>query len=551
MKKSALVSISALAISAFLFSGCKSGSNDAAVRAAWHAGDLAGASAELKKSTEADALEDATDPALCLLNAGLVHGLTGEYELSDRFFADADERLKDAYQQGEEKSLIALVSGSFSDEYELSAQETIMLPVLQTYALLGGNNKSAATSAASTIDNVSRAVQEAQRKRIAARRAEAEKPVALSIPGSNGKAMAGSQCSISPAEEAKTAIDWKEIYGDDADAVLADEFARGKAESLFVNPFAYWLSGAVTLYRAEDINSVGEAEKLFEEAVKVTGERSPFLVSELKFAHELGTANSITAAENSDLFREWENSTYVIYEGGAAPAVGCKETTVKVPAALIAVANTLVAGIGQLGATGLVVPTEGKAYFPVVASHGSVPAISANGQSLEVLVDYDRVLAETLREDAETFASAAVLGVSFEYVKRAGALIGAGLLLRVAEEKNDQFLKMGAVAALSAAVVYAASPIKLSRPDPRRWALLPRTLEVAKLKTPADGKIDISGEKVSVPAKGVNFLRIRKVDKYWPATVQVFPLDENAQGNVPVLRLPAPPRPTASAPAAK
>ena len=549
MKKSSLVSISALAISAFLFSGCKSGSNDAAMRAAWHVGDLDGASAELKKSTEADALEDATDPALCLLNAGLVHGLTGEYELSDRFFADADERLKEAYQQGEEKSLIALVSGSFSDEYELSAQETIMLPVLQTYALLGGNNKSAATSAASAIDNVSRAVQEAQRKRILARRAEAEKPVALSIPGSNGKAMEGSQCSISLAEEAKTAIDWKEIYGDDVD--IESEFARSEAESLFVNPFAYWLSGAMTLYRAEDINSVGEAEKLFEEAVKVTGEQSPFLVSELKFAHELGTANSITTAENSALFKEWENSTYVIYEGGAAPAIGCRETTVKVPAALIVVANTLVAGIGQLGATGLVVPAEGTAYFPVVASHGSVPAISANGQSLEVLVDYDRVLEETLREDAETFASAAVLGVSFEYVKRAGALIGAGLLLRVAEEKNDQFLKMGAVAAFSAAVAYAASPIKLSRPDPRRWALLPRTLEVAKLKTPADGMIDISGEKVSVPAKGVNFLRIRKVDKYWPATVQVFPLDENAQGDVPVLRLPAPARPTAPAPATR
>lgn len=546
MKKSSLAILSALAVSAFLFPGCKPGSNEAAVRTAWHTGDLAAASSELKKSTTPEALEDATDPVLRLLDAGLVHGLTGEYARSDRFFSDAEALLKDAYQQGEEKSLGASISGAFSDKYELSAQETLMLPVLQTYALLGGSDKGAATAAAKSVDNASKTVQEEQRKRIEARKAEAKKPIDFSFPGSDGDPIEGSQCKITPAEEAKTAVDWAEIYGGDD---FGPDFERGAAESLFVNPFAYWLSGAMTLYRAADINDVGMAEKLFREAVIVTGEKSPFLVSELNFAHELSTANSITTAENSELFKEWENSTYVIYEGGAAPAVGCRERTVKVPPALVTVATTLVAGIGQLGSTGLVVPPVGKAYFPVVASHGNVPAISANGQPLEKLVDYDSLLRETLRADAENFASAAVLGVSLEYAKRAGALIGAGVLLQIAEQKGDKFAMMGATAALEAAVAYAATPIELSRPDSRRWALLPRTIEVAKLKTPADGVIDISGEKVSVPAKGVNFLRVRKVDKYWPATVQVFPLDENAQGEAPVLRLPAPPRPVA--PAAK
>lgn len=548
MKNSKIVSLSFLALSAFLLPGCKSGSNDAAVRAAWQTGDVATASLKLQESASPEKLEDAADPVLRILDAGLVAGLNGEYELSDRFFADADARLKEAYQQGEEKSLAGSVASVFSSEYELSAQETIMVPVFQTYALLGGSDKGAASSAAQAIDNTTRAVREAQSGRMLARREESKKSFDFSFPGSDGEPIEGSACSFSPAAEAETAVDWAEIYGGD-DAV--PDFDRGAAEALFVNPFAYWLSGAVLLHRAADINAVNDAAALFREAVIVTGEQSPFLVSELNYAHELGKAESITTALNSNLFKEWENSTYVIYEGGTAPAIGGKAIEVKVPKPLVAVAATLVAGIGQLGGTGLVVPTSGTAYLPAVASGGSVPEISVNGAPLEVIVDYDAVLDETLRMDAKSAVSSAVLGVSFEYVKRAGALIGAGLVMQAAAENGDKFVMMGAEAALTAAVAYASSPIELSRPDSRRWALLPRTLEVAKIKTPADGIIDISGEEVRVPAKGVNFVRVRKVDKYWPATVQVFPLDENEQGVVPVARLSAQPRPVATKPASE
>ena len=83
MKNSKIVSLSFLALSAFLLPGCKSGSNDAAVRTAWQTGDVATASLKLQESASPEKLEDAADPVLRILDAGLVAGVNGEYEQSD------------------------------------------------------------------------------------------------------------------------------------------------------------------------------------------------------------------------------------------------------------------------------------------------------------------------------------------------------------------------------------------------------------------------------------------------------------------------------------
>lgn len=539
MNKFQLISFSAVALSALVFSGCSSSTdpNYLAVNRGWAAGDVNAAAAELKKNATPENVANAREPLLWMLDAGLMTGLSGEYGLSLGYLEHASAQISEGFQQGEEKGLTDWAASLVSGKYEAAAQEAIMVPVLQVYGALGMNDRDKALNFVSEIAQVSKSTQEAHQKRILDKMDAATQAREFNFASEDSGELNGGSGSYTPAEEAKTAIDWTAVY---PDGDLKLDFDQGSAERVFLNPFAYWLRGALLTYGAESLDDVEAGRKSLEEAIRVCGNgKSEFLAKEFNdFAKIANIPNMKTAREA--LFKNAPNGvTYVIYEGGQAPKIVGKAADVKVPAVIRTAAVTLIAAIGKLGSAGAVIPDTGKAYLPTVGSRGASPEISVQGSAPETLIDYDATLDQLLREEMVFTASDAVVGVSLEYVKRAVALIGVGMLYENQVKNGNALAVMAAEQALIQTIKWAATPIELDRPDSRSWTFLPRTLSVAKTVTPEDGKIEIAGEKITVPAKkeNVNFVRVRKVNRDWPATVQVFSLDSDAAEDVPVTRL--------------
>lgn len=541
--KLTLVSLTAAAMSAFFLSGCDS-SKHLDPHAQWQTGDVSSAASVARQNLETGDMEkmfktlDSDDePLLWVLDAGLIAGINGEYETGTLFLDIAKGKIDEGYQQGEEKSAAdTLLSLIIAGEYEPTAQEVIMVPVNQLYNALGGTDKSKVRNIALQIADVSAQVNEVQQRRILDRIEAAKKSNDFDLASPDSGELEGSKGSFSPAEEAQSSIDWSEVYpGGDFHL----DFEHGAAASVFLNPFAYWLSGAVLMNAAENIGDVRDAKKRFEAAISLVGDgKSPFLESEFKLAAGAENSGDLQIAKNVAL-ADAQNITYIIYEGGMAPKIGGDPVTVHVPKIVQTVATTLVAAVGKLGSAGVVIPTKGTAYVPSVESSGDIPELTVQGVTPETLIDYDATLKDLNETELPTVASGFILGVSAEYVKRSALLIATGLMLQEAAKKGGIALslaKQGAEKVFES----VAQPIELDKPDSRAWRFLPRGIGVAKLATPSDGQIDVAGEKIAVPATGVNFVRIRKASDTWPATVQVFPLAGESTAPVPVTRLGAP-----------
>lgn len=541
MSKLQLISFAAAVVSAVVFPGCEpSGPNYLVVNRAWETGDVDAASEEIQKDATPDAVADADEPLLWMLNAGLIAGLAGDYAAGTNYLGYARGEVEAGLMRGGDRSVLDALSATVSGKYECSAQEAGMIPVLQIYNALGGSSKADVYPCALSVDVFSRDVEASFATRIYALETAAKKRQTFDLRDEKGSAIKGGSGSYCPADEVASAVNWTDFYGGEEIDMNA-KFDRASAEWLFFNPFTYWLGAAVLMNAPRDADDFEVASKYLEKAVQLTNGESEFLNREFSVAAE--KKKNPTAAFESN-----PNVTYVICEGGRAPVVYGKPTEVKVPIVVRAVADALIGAIAQLGAAGEVLPKSGTAYLPVAASRGKSPEVAVNGELPDILVDFDVILDETLRTEMPSNASSALIGVVTGYAARAGALIGAGLLKQyAAQNPGDKWAAATADLALSGALAFAATPIELDRPDSRSWSFLPRTLEVTRMATPRTGKLKIGDEEISVPARGVNFVRVRKVNDYWPATVQVFPLDPASEEIVPTLRLKAKPRGGSSA----
>ncbi|MGN0834409.1 MAG: hypothetical protein ACI4QA_01075 [Candidatus Spyradosoma sp.] len=558
-----------IALTALVFAGCATRPDYTKIRPAWEKGDLQTASVEVQRDAgypvgQSDKVDGSKDPLRWMLNAGSITGVNGEFAASAHYLDVAQAKIDEGTRrEDDEKSVSDRAKNLLFGDYEPTIQEAVMVPVLQIYNALGTGSK---------VDEVAakaKALVEAQKTMIDRKRRTEDAFVAESAEPEEITLTEKLKLTLSPRADAEESL--REMGYTDADLMI--DVPDAEKRSLYVNPYARWLAAVIIAHSAKDPSDFELAAGQLESALDVLPDNMMLQDTlrnymEAALSSTLSEANAIAFSDDPaepDAAMAEPNLTYVVYEGGHAPAIGMKPVDLKVPKALNLAVGGLVTLAANLAAThgaGHIISTEyalaataamtdkATGYLPVLESRGKAPALLVNGFEPTPLADFDVLMDRRLRAETIDYATAFTYEIIGRVVGR-GIAIGASLATLTASLEGGNALVANISArAFIASVALAAQPLELSKPGTRTWNYMPRTISVSRFATPAGGKIDVGGESVSVPAKGVNIVRVYKADKYWPAVVQVFTLKpDGTVSAAPVKRLSAPPRP-AEAPAA-
>lgn len=543
-----------LGLTTLIFAGCVKGPDYQKVEAAWKTGNTQVASQEILKQASKENVEKYDERIRWMLNAGSIASINGDYAKSEECLNTAQAFIDAGTVKGSDNKTVGdQVSNFVSGAFEPTMQECVMIPVIQLYNAFGVSpQQDVLTSKAVALKDTQADMLELKAKTLFELQQDDSKPVSFG----EGDFMV----EIDLQKEARHNNDVLErMYPEE---IIYFNPGEEELKSVYINPFAYWLSGIIALHTGETKDQVLNAQAPIQEALKQDPD-NPLL---LKLNQKLNEASSaktiseiISIVTDKDASQDTPAYTYVIYEGGKAPAIGAKAAKIKVPLALNLAIKGLVVAASNLGAkhsgthvlsteyaTAAVaaLPNEATAYFPTLSSRGKAPELTVNGVAPTLLVDFDPLMKKRFGAEARKNLKSAIWNAAGQIAVRGVAIAGSLASLNVAIEKNNAWGVNIAVNSFQASVANAAQPLELSKPDSRTWGYLPRTISVAELKTPADGKIDISGESIDVPAEGINFVRIYKADKYFPATVQVFTITPSGEIiAAPVSRLSAPQRP--------
>lgn len=553
-----------IALTALVFAGCAARPDYTKIRPAWENGDLQTASTEIQRDAgypvgSSDKVETAKDPLRWMLNAGSIAGVNGEFAASAHYLDVAQAKIDEGTRrEDDEKSVSDRAKNLLFGDYEPTIHEAVMVPVLQIYNALGsGASVDEVAAKAKALVETQKAMIDRKRRTEDAFVAESAEPEELTLTDTL-------KITLSPranAEESLRATGY-------TDADLMVNVPDSEKRSLYINPYARWLAAVIIAHSAKNPSDFELAAGQLESALDVLPDNM-MLLDTLRSYQEAALATSVSKANvlafsddpnDPDPKMAEPNLTYVVYEGGRAPAIGMKPVNLKVPKALNATVGgiiTLAANLAAKHEACHVIGTEyaiaataamtekATGYLPVLESQGNAPALTVNGVKPTPLADFDVLMDRRLRAETLDYATAFTYEIIGRVVARGAAIGGSLVALNRSLESGNALGANLAVRGFMASVAAAAEPIELSKPGTRTWNYMPRTIAVSRLATPANGKLDISGESVVVPAKGVNIVRIYKADKYWPAAVQVFTLkSDGSVSAAPVKRLSAPERPT-------
>lgn len=554
MKKSYLtrtVFPAMLGLSALIFAGCPPvGPNYTNIDQAWKTGNTSVASQEILKNATKENVEKYDERIRWMLNAGSIAGIDGNYAESEKRLSQAQTFIDAGSLKGDDnKSVGTQISNFVTGAFEPAMQEYVMIPVLQLYNALGiASPQEVLTSKALTINDTQKQMLDRKAETLFKAQQDESKPVSLGE--GDFKVEINLREEIDRNDKAL-----RNVYPEE---VIVFNPKEEDIKSVYTNPFAYWLSGIIALHTGETKDQVLNAMGPIEDALKMDP-TNPFLLGLNKRLNEASSASTASGVI-SGVIGDEKNYTYVIYEGGKAPAIGAKAQEIEIPQVLNVALKAIIVGASQLGAKHsaahaisaewataavLALPNKATAYFPTLSSRGKAPEIKVNGVTPTLLVDFDPLLAKRLGIEAKGNLRGAIWSAAGQIAFRGVTIAGSLASLNVAIEKNNAIAANLAVRAFQTSVANAAKPLELSHPDNRTWNYLPRTISVAELVTPKNGKIDISGESIQVPAEGVNFVRIYKADESFPAVVQVFTITPDGKIlAAPVSRLSAPGNPS-------
>lgn len=530
-----LASLTAVALSVFAFSGCGTkGPNYAEVQKHWASGNTQAASEEIvvKANATKENIDKAEEPLLWELNAGSVTSTNGEFAASESFLAAAQARMAEgSLKEGDEKSLFDRAMAAFG-KYEPTMQEAVMVPVLRFYNSMGsGTNAKGLEASINAMTKTQEDMLAQKEKTFFENQKDAASPMAIP--------MGEEKVSFNPfAEASKSKNAIAAVYEDDS---VELEVGKGAIAKAYTNPFAYWLSAVITAHTAQSVDDFKRAGDIVKPALEIDP-KNPLLSKTLSKFVQAGNTQNVAAANKKAFGSTSPDMTYVIYEGGQAPAIGSKPVEIQIPKAVNVAVGTVITAAGAMIAksnggkyvaanfcanASTVIPTKATAYLPVLESRGETPAFTVNGKVPTTLVDFDPLMNSRLKLEAMDNATLQVVKASGVVVLRGVAILGATTAFVGALENGNPIVINGAARLFKEAVEMSAQPIELSHPDKRVWDFLPRTIGVAELMTPKSGKITLAGEEVAVPAKGVNIVRVYKLNETFPATVQVFTLKNN------------------------
>ena len=244
--------------------------------------------------------------------------------------------------------------------------------------------------------------------------------------------------------------------------------SRGRAKRPYVNPFAYWVSGAFLAHAGEDMRDLERAQDMFRIGGSLAEQQSSVFVQDYKMCETtLSGGNPVPP-------------TYVVFETGCAPIR--RQFRLDLP--------LFVAGENL---------PHVAVNFPYLSKRDSFKnsvAVAAGGKthSLETVADMDEII-----------------GLEFDNEL---PLVITKTLLSAAAKATAQYFAARAAGGDWGILVNIAGGVYQSLvndADLRAWTTLPKKIMIARFDTPPDGIVRIDGAQVNVRPDCANIVFVKSM----------------------------------------
>jgi uncharacterized protein len=437
VKKTFQLSLLAAA-TGFFATGCQTYDQKNKVIEYWRQGNLTNAIAEATK--QADENANNQDAIIWRLEQGAVLRANGRYEDSNQAFDQAQAKI-DAYGEKARVRLgqeaEALLSNQAELDYEGRSYDGIMLNTYRALNYLALGQPDKARPELIRAYQRQQDAVDANKKRIEQTQEEAQK---------NKDSATIQKAEDNPKfqsalQNSMTNLNEIKFYAD------------------YVNPFTVYLDGLYFMANAGDASDLERAHKSLE---RVAG----FNPDNEYVKQDLATANDLLNG------KPLPPTTCVIFETGCAPVRD--QMRIDIP--------IIVSKVSYVGAA-----------FPTIKPHGNYQpslTVTANGTNYETkeIASMDSIIVQDYKNElpvviTKTIAATVVKAVAAYAANQAAQQSGGDIA--------GLFMQLGT----------AVYQMAVNIADERTWTTLPKEFQVARLPTPADGKVDLStpnGMKMTV-----------------------------------------------------
>ena len=398
--------------------------------------------------------------------------------------AEVFERADDKVNAWEEEARIKVGSEGLSIitnlanlPYRGRAYDKVMLDIYNALNYLQlGQVDSARVSLNRALQRQRDAV-ELNQKRIAAVQEEAEQARQGNIKDEKGKSASYDVDRAQSDPRTGTALS----------NALAQSTAPIRAYGDYVNPFAVFLDGLFFTVRGENGSDWERGRKSFERLAALVPE-NPYVAAD----RDLGAA----AAEG----KAPAALTYVIFETGTGPYRD--QLRIDIPTFIV---SSRLAYVG--------------AAFPLLRFNDdylSALSVSGGGQTVgtATVASMDSVVANDFKNEWPTVLTKTLIGTATKAITQA----------IVQKQLNDQSQIAGLLGAVTMTVLNASTNIA----DTRTWLTLPKEFQYARIATPADRRLTLSGgmhaKTITLDPGTVNVVYVKSVSTTAPLLVSQFAL---------------------------
>ncbi len=455
-----------IATIAVVLAGCATHTSETeSVRKPWNLGDTA--TAEEKVSSLSEEYKDTGDSLVWQLEEGAVARANANFKKSVEALESANNSVK-KFESEAETSLTQETSAFLTNQsyipYKGYNYDKIMMSVYLALNYIELKDFDNARVQFNRLENYQKNSIEKNRKRIEKEQEAIEK-------ATNSKK--SSQNIDNAKQLAYQSNEFQQYYGD---AYLPK--TEQQAKILYVNPFAYWISGVFFLNKAEDTADKERAQDMFRIGGEISGNKSSIFVQDFKRCEDVLSGKPV------------ENITYIVYETGCAPIR--KQFRLDLP---------LFIASGNLPYVAVNFP-----YISLQDSYKPDLSICAGGKNYtpETITDMDSIIKE-------------------EFDNELPMLITKTLLSSAAKASAQYFAAQAAgdwgVLVNIAGGLYQSM---MNDSDLRTWTTLPKQIKVARIATPQDGVIIIDGKQIKVSKNPVNVIVAKRMSANGKLLLRAF-----------------------------
>lgn len=456
------------AVAGLLATGCQTYKQQNKAILFWQQGNVNAAVAEAKKNADDNA--NNKDAIIWRLEQGAVLRAAGQFADSNQAFDEAQAKIDDYAQKAKVRvgqEAGALISNQAELDYEGRSYDGIML---NTYKAL---NYLALGETDKARPEIIRAYQrqqdavEANKKRIEATQDAAAK-------------------SKDKAAIEKAQNDGK-LQAQLAGATAGLDGLQAYAN--YVNPFTVYLDGLYFLANAADASDLERAHKSLERVVS--------------FAPNNGFVQQDLAAADAAIGGQpLAPTTYVVFETGCAPMRD--QIRIDIP--------IIVSSVSYVGAAFPTLKLQGN-YLPSLTV-----TTSETNLTTALVASVDGMVALDFKNELPVVISKTIAATVTKAV--------AAYALNQAAEQGG-----GEIGGLFAKIATAGYQMAVNIADTRTWTTLPKEFQVARLPTPADHKITLSGPgggpgtEVTVEDGAINLVYVKSINTGCPLLVTKMKLN--------------------------